>query len=272
MNDMEALCKTSGESEIKAYFEAVYKLRESREEFPVDLDEVWPLVYTTRSNALRDLVKNFIQDVDYQILIKNDQNDQKSLRGRPSAEYRLSVSCLEYLIARKVRPVFEVYRQVFHKAVEAIPVECPKMRGGEIKLDMLHYLLGLGDKCDLDALNDMVVYLSKYDPVVTRAAAIAPPSLPSPELSEPDPIESGFTATWLMKKYKIQWSVPFFNGCMVDHGMMEVIGHGSGKYNRLVGEGLRFGYNDRNRYVSGGITPKYYDGRFMDLLFLLTEY
>ena len=35
--------------------------------------------------------------------------------GRPQNIYMLSVPCLEYLIARKVRPVFEVYRQVFHK-------------------------------------------------------------------------------------------------------------------------------------------------------------
>lgn len=35
--------------------------------------------------------------------------------GRPQNTYMLSVPCLEYLIARRVRPVFEVYRQVFHK-------------------------------------------------------------------------------------------------------------------------------------------------------------
>lgn len=29
-------------------------------------------------------------------------------------DYKLSVSCMEHLIARKVRPVFEVYRQFFH--------------------------------------------------------------------------------------------------------------------------------------------------------------
>lgn len=29
----------------------------------------------------------------------------------------LSIPCLEYFIARKVRPVFEVYRKVFHKVV-----------------------------------------------------------------------------------------------------------------------------------------------------------
>ena len=271
MNDMKALCKTSNESEIKAYFEAVYKLRESREEFPVNFDEVWMLVYEDKKSAIRELKNKFIQDVDFQTMRKKVQ--ASNVAGFVWADvYFLTVPCMEFFIARKVRPVFEVYRQVFHKAVEAIPVERPKMRGGEIKLDMLHYLLGLGDKCDLDALNDMVVYLSKYDPVVTRAAAIAPPSLPSPELSEPDPIERGFTATWLMKKFDIQWTVHFFNESMVRHRMMEVVTSEAGKYNRLVGEGLRFGYNDRNKYVSGGVTPKYYEGIFMDLLYRLTEY
>ena len=35
--------------------------------------------------------------------------------GSVKLEYNISVSCMEFFIARKVRPVFEVYRQVFHK-------------------------------------------------------------------------------------------------------------------------------------------------------------
>ena len=272
MNDMKALCKTSNESEIKTYFEAVYKLRESRKEFPVDLDEVWPLVYTTRSNALRDLVKNFIQDVDYQVLIKNDQNDQKSLRGRPSTEYRLSVSCLEYLIARKVRPVFEVYRQVFHGAVDSIRVEGPKKGMGELEREMLRHLLGLEGRYTGDSLSEMLRRCLGQPGTVASIGPEAVPSLPSSGLMEPDPVEKGYTATWLMKKFDIQWTVHFFNESMVCHRMMEVVTSEAGKYNRLVGEGLRFGYNDRNKYVSGGVTPKYYEGIFMDLLYRLTEY
>lgn len=41
--------------------------------------------------------------------------DGRNLGGRPQNTYMLSVPCLEFFIARKVRPVFEVYRQVFHK-------------------------------------------------------------------------------------------------------------------------------------------------------------
>lgn len=34
--------------------------------------------------------------------------------------FMLSVPCLEFFIARKVRPVFEVYRKVFHKVVDTV--------------------------------------------------------------------------------------------------------------------------------------------------------
>ena len=40
--------------------------------------------------------------------------------GRPTQVFMLSVPCLEFFIARKVRPVFEVYRKVFHKVVDTV--------------------------------------------------------------------------------------------------------------------------------------------------------
>lgn len=104
----------SSNEELKAYFEAICKIADSnRDEFPINLDEVWPLVYPRKDHAVRDLAENFIQDVDYQVFLKNGENP---LGGRPVNEYRLTTSCFEFFIARKVRPVFEVYRQVFHAA------------------------------------------------------------------------------------------------------------------------------------------------------------
>ena len=84
------------------------------EEFPVNLNDVWPLVYGQKTDAVFALKNDFMEGVDYQVLRRNPENP---LGGRPSNEYRLSVSCLEFFIARKVRAVFEVYRQVFHKSV-----------------------------------------------------------------------------------------------------------------------------------------------------------
>ena len=135
---MIQLTKQSSDSEIKAYFIQVLNLSRSKEEFPVNLDEVWPLVYSRRDKAVRALRSGeiFMEGIDYQVFpqngeksdtfshfggkVQDDGEDQKpkgsfSVMGRPQNTYMLSVSCLEFFIARKVRPVFEVYRQVFHK-------------------------------------------------------------------------------------------------------------------------------------------------------------
>ena len=131
---MIQLTKQSSDSEIKAYFIQVLNLSRSKEEFPVNLDEVWALAYKEKGKAVRALRTNelFVEGIDYQVFIpngqKNDvvfaqngkksddtQDDGKSVMGRPQNTYMLSVPCFEFFIARKVRPVFEVYRQVFHK-------------------------------------------------------------------------------------------------------------------------------------------------------------
>jgi hypothetical protein len=105
------LSKQSSESDTRRYFVAIRGLSKSGEEFPVDLDEVWPLVYSAKEKAVRALKSNFIENVDYQVLAQNGYGGKFT-----SIDYHLSVSCMEYFIARKVRPVFEVYRQVYHKA------------------------------------------------------------------------------------------------------------------------------------------------------------
>lgn len=144
---MKQLTKQSREAEIKAYFCAVLNLSESDEEFPVNLDDVWPLVYSEKGKAVRALKSNdlFMQGIDYILLPQNGEQDSplaqngkqdgnakillaqngkqdnkrtKQWGGNNQVTYMLSVPCLEFFIARKVRPVFEVYRKVFHKVVE----------------------------------------------------------------------------------------------------------------------------------------------------------
>lgn len=111
------LSKESSEKEIKRYFNAVLELSKSDNEFPISLDEVWMLVYGRKEEAVRTLTlsEQFIENVDYQVFRKNAENPNG---GRPTKEYKLTVSCMEFFIARKVRPVFEVYRQVFHRVTK----------------------------------------------------------------------------------------------------------------------------------------------------------
>ena len=49
---------------------------------------------------------------------ENLSEEIKDLGGRPVENYFLTLSCLEFFIARKVRSVFEVYRKVFHVATQ----------------------------------------------------------------------------------------------------------------------------------------------------------
>lgn len=112
------LSLSSSTEEIKRYFKAILELSKQDIPYPVNLDSCWMLCYSAKEKAVRALKENFIESVDYQFLAQNGEN---SKCGRPSIEYHLSVSCLEYFIARKVRPVFDVYREVFHKVNEIAP-------------------------------------------------------------------------------------------------------------------------------------------------------
>ena len=114
------LSKTSSAEELKQYFTAVLELSKSDNQFPINLDDVWPLVYNRRDKAITTLKKNFFEGEDF--LVTDNQSLPQTVErvwgGQNKMSYFLSISCLEYFIARKVRSVFEVYRRVFHKVAE----------------------------------------------------------------------------------------------------------------------------------------------------------
>ena len=117
------LTKTSTSDELRNYFNAVLTIAKNNEKYPINLDEVWMLVYARRDIAVRELKKSFIEGEDYitknDLLRQNEEQDEKrKWGGSNKIIYHLTLSCLEYFIARKVRPVFEVYRQVFHKTAQ----------------------------------------------------------------------------------------------------------------------------------------------------------
>ena len=98
----------SAESEVKAYFQKPYCQRLGQN----PQDEVRPLVYSNRGNAVRELKEQFLQLPENQTLLKNDKRlignelcenfDYQSLRQNPQrgaaspTDYMLSVSCMEF--------------------------------------------------------------------------------------------------------------------------------------------------------------------------------
>ncbi len=74
-------------------------------------------MYSDKKSAIKELKDKFMEGVDYQTV--RQKTPASNLAGFVwSIEYHLSVPCLEFFIARKVRPVFEIYRQVFHKTIK----------------------------------------------------------------------------------------------------------------------------------------------------------
>ena len=115
------LSKSSSNEDLKRYFTAVLELSRSDNKFPINLDEVWQLVYVNKDKATRALRKNFYEGEDYHLTQNGEVIQSSEIQSGVKVDYFLSLSCLEYFIARKVRPVFEVYRQVFHKVAESTP-------------------------------------------------------------------------------------------------------------------------------------------------------
>lgn len=116
MENKVVLSKNSNDDEIKAYFLEVSKLAKSKEEFPVDFDQVWMLAYAYKHKAIKKLKDGFIQGVDYKSVTKKVEC-KNGIGSSRVDKYYITIPCLEFFIARKVRTVFEVYRQVFHKAI-----------------------------------------------------------------------------------------------------------------------------------------------------------
>lgn len=133
-HDTCTLSLSSSTEEIKRYFKAVLEISKSNEPYPVNLDMVWMLAYSRKDNATKELSKNFIEGIDYQPL---RQNAERTKGGQNKIDYYLSVSCLEYFIARKVRPVFDVYREVFHKVNEIAPKVAKSSVADKRKIAML---------------------------------------------------------------------------------------------------------------------------------------
>lgn len=116
------LQKDSAPEQVKTYFAKILELRQSGKDFPVNLNDVWPLAYGRKQEAVRVLKSDFVKNEDYIVQQSENQRLRKNAQSVggdfKSLDYFLSVDCLEYFIAKKVKPVFEVYRKVFHSSVE----------------------------------------------------------------------------------------------------------------------------------------------------------
>lgn len=249
-----ALTLQSSNEELKAYFEAVCRIVDSHtDEFPINLDEVWPLCYGRKSDAVEALARDFLQDVDYKVIRQNPQNP---LGGRPLNEYHLTTSCFEFFIARKVRPVFEVYRQFFHK-----------VRRGE--LPMVNQQTLLHDKMMAAKWAAEFLNLNEVSKLQMAKAILDPLGLPAPDYVPSKGVMH--SAKELLKINGVNMSAQSLNKALAKAGILKQHTRpGKGgkvhKWYVITDSGARFGENGVCPQNPKQTQPLWYDNTFTELV------
>lgn len=246
-----ALTLQSSNEELKAYFETICKIVDSNtDEFPINLDEVWPLCYARRDYATDALKKDFIEDVDYTI------TSVKTEVGSTKYEYHLSTSCFEFFIARKVRPVFEVYRQFFHKT-----------RRGELIMANQQTLLHdkmMAAKWAADFLN-----LNEVSKLLMAKQILDPLGLPTPDYVPSKGVKH--SAKELLARNGIQMSAQSLNKALAKAGILKQHTRpGKGgkvhKWYVITNSGKCFGENDICPQNPKQTQQLWYDDMFLELV------
>lgn len=248
---MNQLTKSSSNEEIKAYFNAILKLAKAEQEYPVNLDEVWPLVYERKDSAVKALVRDFIENEDYKLL----RRKVEQVSGAKYVDdYLLTLPCLEYFIVKKVREVFEVYRKVFHKV--------PEMTKQITAADRMQAATWAATFLNLNESSKLAMAKQILDPL----------GLLTPDYT----LSKGIlkSAGELLKENGCNISSQAFNQKMIEKGYMVELTRPSSKggvkkFKSITEKGLDFGENMVNPNNPKGTQPLYYKNKFIELLQIL---
>ena len=250
------LTKTSNPSEIERYFRGILELDKQNKEFSVNLDDVWQLAYERKDNAVRGLKANFIENVDF-IVIRN--NAENSSAGRPTDDYYITSACLEYFVARKVRPVFEVYRRVFHKVASGEMTEIEKTQQKIIYANWVAGFLNLNEASKLRIAQE----IGKD----TGMAGLLPQGINAG--TEAPTLHA---AKDLLKENNITLTPVAFNRILMAKGVIHEATRPSRDKNKpwkwkVLNNGFEcFGQNIQDPKFQSQTQIKWYDNRFCDLL------
>ena len=255
MNENLILTKDSNPSDIERYFRGVLALDQQDKVFSVNLDDVWQLVYSEKSKAVRALKANFIENVDFIVIAKNGE------KGRPVDFYYLTSACLEYFIARKVRPVFEVYRRVFHHAVAQVQQQPSLQEQIQVKVAFAEWsakFLNLNEASKLGIAQEIgkLVGLGNALPQAVNAGTFSP---------------TVHSATDLLKSHSVGISTQAFNRLLESKGIVKKVSR-MGKRGRvhnwmvLQSPYGRYGENQQDPNYQQQTQIRWYDNLFAELL------
>lgn len=155
---------------------------------------------------------------------------------------------MEFFIARKVRPVFEVYRKVFHKPAEQT--------------------LSLSDKMKAASWAAKFLNLNDSSKLLMAKQILDPLGLPTPDYTESK--DQLLSATELLGINGLKISAQTFNARMAAKGLLTTLqrqsSKGIKKFKSLTADGLKYGENQVNPNNPKETQPLYYAHLFSGLL------
>lgn len=268
------LTKQSSSIVIYNYFMYVLEAKQSGEPFPCNLDDVWQLAYSTKGSAVRALRQDFIEGIDFKVFNTNVKNPQG---GKPTEEYLLSTSCLEYFIARKVREVFDIYCQALdfiakmaQQTTQPVPTAAPQRKKKAenkptrpVSVAMLRSeyanIALMRDTCNLSPADvaDMANKISEKHGLTARIKYV-----PANHIVK--------SATELLQKYRNGFSTQTFNKMMIKHGYLKeeprpTSKGGTTTFKMLTDKAASYGENKRSPHNAREMQPLYYDDMFCEL-------
>jgi hypothetical protein len=96
---------------LENYFRGIKSRHDSGEAYPYEIDEMVPTVFSSKQKAVDALLRDFTQDVDFRrSTVRLGENPT------PKELYSLTPLAFEFMVARKSKPIFEIYHRVFHVA------------------------------------------------------------------------------------------------------------------------------------------------------------
>ena len=258
MNENLILTKDSNPSDIERYFRGVLALDQQDKVFSVNLDDVWQLAYSERGKAVKALKQNFIDNVDF---ISIAQSGKTATGGFKKIDYYLTSACLEYFIARKVRPVFEVYRRVFHHAVAQVQQQPSLQEQIQVKVAFAEWsakFLNLNEASKLGIAQEIgkLVGLGNALPQAVNAGTFSP---------------TVHSATDLLKSHSIGISTQAFNRLLESKGIVKKVsrvGKRGRVHNWMVLQSPygRYGENQQDPNYQQQTQIRWYDNLFAELL------
>ena len=248
------------------YFADVHARWLGGEQYPYDLEEMIPTVFSRKEKAVSALIEKYTQGTDYR-LIHQMVKDETSVSGvRKTDKYHLTCECFEHMVAKRNKAVFAVYSQIFHVAVEERKIPMWPRVGDVKALLYAAKALNLAPSAQLGIVTQYFDRFPLTENLLPAYAIDAPLQLGGPAESS----EATASATQLLKERNSSFQAKTLYRLMEKEGLLARLTRpatqGTKEFWNVTEKGSAFGKNLSSPKNPRETQPHWYRSTFDDLL------